>query len=409
MRLSLLSTLTVALLLQGCGRTPKVDNPVLGPPPPRVSFDDSQSRTDGFGDVAYVNDPLDPQVEGAEPGEYIQTAGTDRSTAKAIQPPGLNQSNVVARVNGEPILEGDVLEPYSRFFEQNADRMRPNDVEKAKMQILKRDLDGHVERVLLTQALRSGLKGEQFDQMKSRLGDYFEEYAKEIMEKADVTTKYELAVKLEKEGQSLESLERTFVNRQLALVYMRQNVSEEIRVGRTDLLDYYQRHSDDYLLEEQVKWQRIQVQYRKHGGKLKAVEHLEKAINELREGAEFADVARRYSDGRKAKTGGYQDWTRRGELANEEVDKALFRLPLNTPSRIFEDKTSYQIVRVLERQERGYVPFEEVQEEIRAAVEREKKNAESDRVIAELRKTAEITTVLDDEPLVDDDVKLPFN
>lgn len=412
MRLSTPATLLAlaATVVVGCGRTPKVDNPVLGPPPPRVSFDDSHTESGAFDGVAYVNDPLDPAA-GSAPGDYVRPVSLtddDSKNVVANAAPGINHSRVIARVNGEPILEGDVMEPFAKFFVDNAGRMSAAQAEQAKMQVIKRDLDSHIDRKLLNQALREQLKAEQLEQIEARLRESFDEYADEMMAKAGVETRYELRQKLEAEGQSFDSLERAFVNQQLGLVYVSQEIQKEQRIGRTDLFAYYEQHRDeDYLVEERVKWQRIQIKFRKHGGKAEAFARLEKAVDELRKQRDFADVARDWSDGTRAKKGGYWDWTRRGELKNEEVEAALFKLELNVPSRIFVDDESYQIVRVLERENRRYVPFEEVQEEIRAAVERDFRGKESERVVGELRKRAEITSILDDEPLVDD-VKLPF-
>lgn len=403
MRHTLLIAVT-AVLAAGCGRTPKVDNPVFGPPPPRVSFDD----TPGVGGDAYVNNPLDPSSEDVGPGEVVRTvSATDEPPLQLVS--ATASSMVVARVNGEPIFEGDILEPYAGKLEQARQQVSEEGFEVAKRGLVKRDLPAHIDRKLLVQALKQSLKAEQYNSIQGRLDSVFEEEAAKMREKAGVTTNFELNQKLEAEGQSLGAIRRAFVNQQLAFVYMSQNAQREFEIGRADLLEYYNRHRSEYEIEAKARWQRFVVTFSKHGGRKKSLPILERAVAELERNANFEDVVRAYSDGPRASKGGYWEWTRKGELKDAEVEKALFTMPIDKLSRVIVNDESYQIVKVLERQEEGLVPFEEVQEEIQFAVEGELKKAATDRILVDLKAKSEITTIFDDEKDEDDGYVLPFN
>ena len=77
----------------------------------------------------------------------------------------------------------------------------------------------------------------------------------------------------------------------------------------------------------------------------------------------LAAVARADSDGRTAAAGGLRDWTTKGSLAAEELDRALFGLPIGQLSPILESDTGYHIVRVIDRQEATRTSFPEAQDE----------------------------------------------
>jgi parvulin-like peptidyl-prolyl isomerase len=80
-----------------------------------------------------------------------------------------------------------------------------------------------------------------------------------------------------------------------------------------------------------------------------------------------------------------QGWISKGSLADSELDELLFSIDLNELSDIRETSKGYEIVRVLERTDAGYVPFENAQEEIRNQLLDEKRQAEYDRYLNDLR------------------------
>ena len=89
-------------------------------------------------------------------------------------------------------------------------------------------------------------------------------------------------------------------------------------------------------------------------------------------GGSMQAVAREKSQEPFGKEGGLHDWTAQGALASDELDKQIFSIPLNAMSEIIEDESVFHIVRVLERQEAGFTPLSEVQDEIRSMIRKSK-------------------------------------
>ena len=55
-------------------------------------------------------------------------------------------------------------------------------------------------------------------------------------------------------------------------------------VGREEIVAYYEAHMRDYSFPEKVRWQLLEVNFDKHGGRKQALEVLRKAGAELEHG-----------------------------------------------------------------------------------------------------------------------------
>lgn len=80
----------------------------------------------------------------------------------------------------------------------------------------------------------------------------------------------------------------------------------------------------------------------------KAYEKIVDIANQLKSGAEFSDLAEKYSDDTSAPLGGDLSWIVRGS-ADPAFDQAAFSLPLNQVSEPIRTKFGWHIMEVLER------------------------------------------------------------
>ncbi len=87
-------------------------------------------------------------------------------------------------------------------------------------------------------------------------------------------------------------------------------------------------------------------------------------------GRAWAEVARSRSHGFTASEGGQHDWTTKGSLAFDEIDAALFALPVGSRSEIIRTRIGWHILRVVERKEAGRTRFEDAQADIREKLRR---------------------------------------
>lgn len=373
-RAALASALVVAGGCEGW-RTVKVDHPVLGPPPPRLSYDEPPASNIKVADASSESD-----------GGYVKVALSD--------PAPLSDHSVVAIVNGEPIIAGELLAPYRSHFAAAASKGAPEaQIEQMKKEIISGQLlEQRIDQVLLVQALRLMLKSEQLKQMEEKLKEAFAEENQRIMSKLGVGSKIELEELLAKQGTSLTEYEEAFKTKQLAEMYLFTKVGEQAPVvGRHEILEYYNVNRSKYEHPARARFQLIEIT---KTGKPDARAKLDLALAELERGEAFPTVAQRYSQGPQADRGGQWDWLKPGEYADKQVDRALFELPVGQVSQLFESPDAYRIIKVTEREAAGRTPLAEVQEAIREQILRDAREKAVKNLFAELRENAVVTTYL---------------
>ena len=119
--------------------------------------------------------------------------------------------------------------------------------------------------------------------------------------------------------------------------------------------------------------------------------------NDVIRGAAFAEVAKSRSDGPTAANGGVWPWTTQGSLVSQQIERAIFALPVASLSRILEEETEMHIVRVVERQGATHAPFEEAQAQIRKKLMKHREKEAQDAFINQIRKGIHVWTIYDNE------------
>tara|TARA_R110002167_G_scaffold3327_4_gene15962 strand:- start:5979 stop:7229 length:1251 start_codon:yes stop_codon:yes gene_type:complete len=375
MRYAQIYLLMIAFIsIVGCETTPKVDNPVLGPPPPRLESALKQQKLEHTqmasrskerksileGDFQESDNPFESPV-------ITVASSSDTSTASAVDESveELKDSTVVAMVNGTPLFVSDIIGVYDFQLKQAEQRMPPEEYQKLRKALVKRDLKSHIERQLLIHEMKTTLKKEQLAMLQEHLDKAFdEERIPELQKAVGASSPQELEEKLNQQGRSLYYEKELFMKQQSALQFMAVKAKSKNDFSREEVLARYKSNLDEYAYPAKARWQRIRISYAKHGGKDKAVGVLDEVIHKLQAGENFGTLAEKYSDGPRAEKKGQWGWTGRGSLADSEVEAALFDLPVGQTSQVFETNDSFQIVKVLDRKEAGHTPFADVQAQL---------------------------------------------
>jgi len=395
--------LIVPLLLCGCEWLNNLSsgegdgNPVMPAAPPRIGAVTDPAVRPG---TSTIDKPSPVKTASSR---IQQTSGTEHpgqvgllsASSSDIDLGELSGTQTVATVNGVPILAAEVLDRYGKQLARAKQELPADEYRRQRNALIQQGLRLHIERKLLAEALRATLKKEQISLLEKALDDAFVKYVDKLKQRLKVGTTVELEQRLRQEGASLALLRDAFDADNMAGEYLRANSKSKTKLGRPELLAYYQEHHEDYAVPEQVRWQQIEILYSNHNGKAGARTVLDQVIAALRGEADFADVCRRFSDGPRAKTGGHWEWTPRGTLANEEIEKALFSLPVGAVSEVFQDSDGFHLVKVSDRKQAGYTPFEDVQDDIRKTLTKKAKQKATKEVIARLTREAEIWTIFD--------------
>ncbi|HWL10510.1 MAG TPA: peptidylprolyl isomerase [Planctomicrobium sp.] len=393
--------LLMLAMVSGCaGKSYNVANPVLGPPPPRISSAVREVQEKALAQTAET--PSDSKIQ-------LVSASFDAESPLA-------DTAVIARVNGRPLLASDVLEQYGakmREYEAQLEvavkQKKLTEAEKGKYlrkaqeMLIRRDLDRMVEQNLLAQAVRSRLKKEQLDDVNKQIDSYFEKDVVESLKiKFEVTSTTELEVLLQDQGTSLETMRRIYSDQQMASQFVRTKIGEEPKPSRAELLAVYRKQIDKYAQPTQVKWQQLQISTGSSRTPEQAEEQIAEALQAIKQGMSFDDAVKKYSDGPLKNSGGHWDWTQPASIAIAEVRKELETLKPGKISKPIKSFTGMQIVKVLERREAGHQPLEEVQEEIRMQIIEEWREGRVKEVMKEVMETAVIETMFDTEDKPED-------
>jgi hypothetical protein len=380
--LLLVCGLCLALGFCGCkAKRPKSAVPVVGPAPVRTTLAND--------DFSWSEEKLLAEQNRTASGELMQVdfnAGNRRE---------LDDTQTIAYVNGEPILAGEVLEPYADQLSKVKQAAPPEQYAALRKQLLQRDLPIHIDNRILVQAFHSTLDKDQKATLDSAIGNLFADNVQEMKDKFGVNTDYELEMELQKNNSSLSSIRQAFSNKVMAQEFLRSKLPNLPEPTRIEMVAYYQEHLKNYEIPARVRWEQIEVSYAQNGGKEGGIKVLSQIADELSKGVPFADVAKKYSNGPTAAQGGFWDWTQPGSLKDTELEQSLFTEPVGQVSDVLVGPSSYQIFRVVERQPAGHRPFEELQEEIKKKLVVERRGEIGEQILAEMRASATVQSIFD--------------
>jgi peptidyl-prolyl cis-trans isomerase D len=149
----------------------------------------------------------------------------------------------------------------------------------------------------------------------------------------------------------------------------------DVTVTADELQRFYRRHLDRFEVAEQVHARHILLTVpgdapakdRQHQR-----EQAEKLLAQARQGADFAELARKHSqDPGSAVKGGDLGFIRRGTMV-PSFEQAAFALPAGQISEVVESPFGYHLIRVEAVETGGLRPIEEVKAQVEAGVRAEK-------------------------------------
>ena len=153
-----------------------------------------------------------------------------------------------------------------------------------------------------------------------------------------------------------------------------------VQVTPDDLRTYYDQHRDQYRVPEQVKVSHIWIKMPLPGadGKVddkavaEAQHRADDLLKQLKNGAKFEDVAKKYSeDPGSANVGGSLGWIGKGQMA-ADFEKAAFSLPKGQISDVVKSLDGFHIVRVDDKQEAHVKSIDEVKSQIEPILKHQK-------------------------------------
>ena len=170
-------------------------------------------------------------------------------------------------------------------------------------------------------------------------------------------------------------------------------LKKNTKISDGDIQAYYQQHLNDYKVENRVHAEQIVFNtLGKTDAEVALIkQRAEKVDEQAKRGAKFEDLAKKYSEDANTKAkGGDIGWIVAGQTA-PSFEKAAFSLPKGGVSDVVQTPYSFDIIKVLDKEDAHTKSLAEVRDSIVTTLTQEKVNDEqsglSDKIAAAVRQS----------------------
>jgi parvulin-like peptidyl-prolyl isomerase len=202
--------------------------------------------------------------------------------------------------------------------------------------------------------------------------------------------------RLETEGFTEEEY-RVHVRRMMAAKHYLDEIRSSVaEVSDEELEKYYRDNEIRLTLPEQVRVRHILLTWKPLGtrdDRAALREQMTAILEQARSGSDFAELARIHSEDSTAQDGGDTDFFHRGQMV-PAFEEAAFSLQPGEVSDIVETPFGLHILRLEERKEPRLLPLDEIRDQLRDHVSKEKQEQAVEQEIARLRGAAEIQVLI---------------
>ena len=169
-----------------------------------------------------------------------------------------------------------------------------------------------------------------------------------------------------------------------------QKVGAKIIITPLEVKNYYNENRDQFLQPEQIQLRQILVKPKKEqAGQDGALKLIRQISDRLKEGGDFAGLAREYSDGPSPNEGGLMGYVKKGDLM-PQIEDIVFNMKEGECTGIIQSPLGYHIFKVEQKSMRRNRELPEVRQDIEEYLYREKANQRLKGWIDSLAKSAYI-------------------
>lgn len=179
--------------------------------------------------------------------------------------------------------------------------------------------------------------------------------------------------------------------------YLKKKVEKEAQISDAEMKKFYDENKEKFKAGDQVKASHILV---------KSEKEAEDILAQLKGGAKFDELAKKFSTDSTAAKGGDLGWFPKGAMV-PEFDKVAFGLKEGEMSGIVKTQFGFHIIKVTGKRPAGITPFEEVKEQIKANLLPTKQQEIFVKMKDELKKSAKVS--IKEDVLKSLDTKTPDN
>jgi peptidyl-prolyl cis-trans isomerase SurA len=301
---------------------------------------------------------------------FLLSAGVMFSEQKVVE-------EIVARVNDDIITKSDYEKNRQELRQRLNQQYFGSELERQVALNDKNLLRELIDGLLLVQKAKEGGVNVETQLIKQ---------LDEIREKNRLKTLDDLERMASQQGVNFEDFKNSMRNDLYTKAVMNQLVSRRVQITQEEVAKFYAEHKKELERPAEVRFREILISTeKKDDAQLKEAEKKAADIAARgRKGEDFAELAKKNSDGPTAKDGGEQDYIQRDQLLKEISDVA-FSLKRNQVSDPIKTKFGFVIIKLEDVHEAGIPPLEKAGEAVNNALFMQKMPTELRAFLTECR------------------------
>lgn len=294
-------------------------------------------------------------------------------------------SGIAVLVNDEPITTYDIANEQEVLKSGSGDTASM-DTPAAKEQLLQAALDSLINKKLIEQKVK---------ELDIKVSDEEVNQAIEDVKKTNNITEERLRAALAARGISFDEYKVQLKNQLERLRLISLEVRSKIQVTEKEIQDYYNAHAANYQVDEAFHARQIFFSIpagASESQQKKIQEKAEKVLREVKSGADFAELAKKYSDDPSGKEGGDLGFLKKGELL-PAFEKALTTMKAGEVSGLVRTPAGIHIIKLVEFREGKTQSFDSVKREVEDQLYKQKSEERFSQWLEGLHKNAAIEMV----------------
>jgi len=312
--------------------------------------------------------PKQPEVENAAAPE--QPAG--------VKDPG----EMAASVNGQAVSAGDVDQEMKGLLARFGGSVPPEQMKELEPRMREQALENLIsKKLILQEADRQNIQPDE-QQIEAEIKTVSAQFPSPELFQEQLTTMGITSEQLRGDIRDHLKVKGVYTR---AIASLAPVTPEEVEA-------FYKENTETFKTAEQVRASHILFTVEQDASAetrdLKKQE-LEKVRARIVDGADFASMAKEFSDCPSKEQGGDLGIFERGRMV-KEFDDAAFSLKPGEVSPVVETQFGYHLIKVAEHHEPRVVTLEEVQEEISAHLSTSREEAAFESFLQNLRQSAQI-------------------
>jgi len=301
---------------------------------------------------------------------------------------GKKHGKIMARVNGQPVYE-EALTPFVKREMKKFRKFGPKkDTTALEKRIQKRALNEAISNELLIQESQKM----EIKDIEKKIDDRINA----LKEKYQTEEQFRNMLKAKELG------EKDLRNNMRRSIYIDEYlIKQGIRnpaIPDEKVREFYEKSKNSFKREESVRVSHILIKVDEKATdeeKAEARKKAEKIRQEIKDGRDFAEMAKEYSQDGTAPGGGDLGYIKRKYMP-QEFDEVAFSLQKGELSDVVETRHGYHIIMVYEKRPAGVTPYEDLKDFLTKYMQEQVSRENLVSHIKELRKKAKIEILINE-------------